>query len=67
MTDTSRKNTDPLTGPGTTDDPNQSTNADPARKPADDVPDRPKGPRQTNPDPATGPGTTSDPNQADRT
>jgi hypothetical protein len=60
-------NSDPTTGPGTTDDPNQSTNADPETGPDDGVPETPQGPRQTNPDPSTGPGTTQDPNQADRT
>lgn len=67
MTRKPPRSTEPPTGPGTTDDPNQSTNAEKADTPAPDVPEEPQGPRQTNPDPGTGPGTTDDPNQADRT
>ncbi|MFP7671820.1 hypothetical protein ACG74X_00545 [Marivita sp. S0852] len=59
---------DPKTGPGSTSDPNQADRTgDPRPDKFKDVPDQPKGPKQTNPDPQTGPGTTSDPNQADRT
>lgn len=56
------------TGPGTTKDPNQTTefykDRDLSRNGADDVPETPPGPPQRNPDPATGPGTTDDPNQS---
>ena len=60
-------NSDPKTGPGTTNDPNQADRApDPRRDRSANVPETSDGPEQTNPDPKTGPGTTSDPNQADR-
>ncbi|SEO07674.1 hypothetical protein SAMN04488012_11227 [Palleronia salina] len=57
--------TDPKTGPGTTDDPNQATNTGLPEKPAikPDVPDDDSDPQ----DPTSGPGSTEDPNQASRT
>lgn len=56
--------TDPKTGHGTTDDPNQATRTDmPTKSDIDADVDR----HPSNDDPKTGRGTTDDPNQADRT
>jgi hypothetical protein len=62
------KSHDTGTGPGTTKDPNQTTefykDRERSRQRGRDVPEDPTGPPQRNPDPATGPGTTDDPNQS---
>jgi hypothetical protein len=60
-----QRNEDPLTGPGTTSDPNQADRTGlPGRKKFTKVPEEPKGPPQRNDHPASGPGTTDDPNMS---
>jgi hypothetical protein len=62
------KSQNKATGPGTTKDPNQTTeffkDRPKSREREENVPENPPGPPQRNPDPATGPGTTDDPNQS---